>query len=330
MLSAGDPVFTCLMVLFFEILVFNLISIYLIQVLPQEFGTPRSWKYPFQSSKNAAREGKAKVDNIPIPDHEDDSVQKERLKISNEEYSNAPLVINQVSKDYKNKKAVNNVSFAVEFGQVFGLLGPNGAGKTSLISVLTGMFEATNGKCVLGGFDITNEQDRQMAFQSIGVCPQFDLLWDDLTVSEHLYFFARLKGVPTNFENEAVLAALNLVEMLPEMEKQVKLLSGGQKRRVSIAIALVADPKVVFLDEPTTGLDPEIRRTIWDTIARARGNRAILMVFVDNLDDPFDGRSRSMLSKNRHHGPRNHEMHWLASRTEGHIRNRLLFRCSIF
>jgi ABC-type multidrug transport system ATPase subunit len=97
-------------------------------------------------------------------------------------------------------------------------------------------------------------------------------------VLEHLYFYARLKGVPIPLEREAVQAALDLVDLFPHREKLVKHLSGGQKRRVSIAIALVADPKVVFLDEPTTGLDPEVRRTVWDTIARARSNRAILLV----------------------------------------------------
>lgn len=161
-----------------------------------------------------------------------------------------------------------------------------GAGKTTLISILTGVYPATSGTAKLAGFDIKNQSE--LALRSIGVCPQFDILWSDLTVEEHLYFYARLKGVAIDFEDDAVNAALELVKMTLLRERLVKGLSGGEKRRVSIAISLVSNPKVVFLDgnhsdkskifvEPTTGLDPEVRRTVWDTIARARGNRAILM-----------------------------------------------------
>ena len=150
-----------------------------------------------------------------------------------------------------------------------------GAGKTSLISILTGVYAPTSGNAKLAGYNIVD--DPEVAFRSIGVCPQFDILWSELTVEEHLYFYARLKGVAVAFEEAAVSAALDLVSMVDFRKRIVKGLSGGERRRVSIAIALVSNPKVVFLDEPTTGLDPEVRRTVWDTIARARGNRAILM-----------------------------------------------------
>ena len=151
------------------------------------------------------------------------------------------------------KLAVKDVTFLVENNTVFGLLGPNGAGKTTLISILTGIYPPTSGTATLAGFSITEQSD--LSFRSIGVCPQFDILWPELTVEEHLYFYARLKGVVPRFESEAVAASLDLVQMTHLRSRLIKGLSGGERRRVSIAIALVSDPKVVFLDEPTTGIE---------------------------------------------------------------------------
>jgi len=100
----------------------------------------------------------------------------------------------------------------------------------------------------------------------IGVCPQFDILWHDLTVEEHLLFYARLKGIPQEEEEEMVTKALGEVELSEKREVLTKFLPLGMKRRLSIAISLVANPHVVFLDEPTTGLDPETRRQLWNIL----------------------------------------------------------------
>ncbi|KAI8905942.1 hypothetical protein EDD86DRAFT_193451 [Gorgonomyces haynaldii] len=271
MVVPGDPVFIGILVMFFETVIALLLSIYLIQVFPGEFGTPQPWYFPFFKSRQVSME----VEDISELTSEDDDVKQERLVVKEKGYQNAPLVVDSMRKSYGKALVVKNVSFAIEKGTVFGLLGPNGAGKTSLIAILTGVYSPSAGSALLGGHDIrTNPLE---AYQAIGVCPQFDTLWDDLNVEEHLFFYARLKGVPIGLEREAVQAALELVDLLPQQFKLIKHLSGGQKRRVSIAISLVANPKVVFLDEPTTGLDPEVRRTVWDTIARARGNRAILL-----------------------------------------------------
>lgn len=146
----------------------------------------------------------------------------------------------------KNHIAVKDVAFAVENNVVFGLLGPNGAGKTTLISILTGVYPSTAGLAHLAGYNIDTHPE--LALRSIGVCPQFDILWPELTVEDHLYFYARLKGVGVAFEDDAVFAALDLVQMTDLRARVVKGLSGGERRRVSIAIALVSNPKVVFLD----------------------------------------------------------------------------------
>ncbi len=111
----------------------------------------------------------------------------------------------------------------------------------------------------------------------MGVCPQFDLLWPDLTVEEHLLFYARLKGVPSKLEKERVDAAIAEVYLEKFRERKTSELSGGMRRRLSVAISLVGDPKIIFLDEPSTGLDPENRRQLWDILSDCKGKRAMLL-----------------------------------------------------
>jgi len=120
-------------------------------------------------------------------------------------------------------------------------------------------------------------RDIDKIYQNIGVCPQHDILWDDLSVEEHLYFYARLKGVSPAEEGAAVASALEMVSLEQFRTRTSKGLSGGEKRRLSIAISLIGHGKVVFLDEPTTGLDPEVRRLIWDIINRAKQGRTIIL-----------------------------------------------------
>ncbi|KAJ3274372.1 hypothetical protein HDV01_002976 [Terramyces sp. JEL0728] len=288
MVIPGDQVFFGFILMSVEIVVVIILSIYLTQVIPDTFGRCRPWNYPITDIQNYMKKGGIVEEKVfqkfepseEVAEDEDDHVKAERNAIKERKYpSDTPLVMLGMKKTYENsfqkKEAVKGVSFYVENGEVFGLLGPNGAGKTTLISVLTGIYPPTAGEATIAGFDIY--ENPQLAFRSIGVCPQFDILWNDLSIEEHLFFYARLKGISPELENSAVRAALELVELLHLAKRLVKGLSGGEKRRVSIAISLVSDPKVVFLDEPTTGLDPDVRRSVWDTIAIARGNRAILL-----------------------------------------------------
>jgi ABC-type multidrug transport system ATPase subunit len=148
---------------------------------------------------------------------------------------------------------------------MFGMLGPNGAGKTTLISMFTGMYRPSSGNAWIAGCDIKSQLD--IVQQQIGLCPQFDLLWGDLSVEEHLLFFARLKGVEPESEQERVNIAISEVMLDKFRGFKVKTLSGGMKRRLSVAISLVSYPKIIFLDEPSTGLDRENRRQLWDILA---------------------------------------------------------------
>jgi len=186
------------------------------------------------------------------------------------------VIVKDMRKAYPNGKlAVKSVSLAIENNSVFGLLGPNGAGKTTLISILTGLYPPTAGDAYLAGFSVNKEM--QDIYLNIGVCPQHDILWDDLTVEEHLLFYARIKGVKPKEEKAAVKKALETVSLQKFKNRLSKGLSGGEKRRLSIAISLIGDGKVVFLDEPTTGLDPEVRRLIWDIINKAKAGRTIIL-----------------------------------------------------
>ncbi|KAJ3140474.1 hypothetical protein HK101_003473 [Irineochytrium annulatum] len=215
-----------------------------------------------------------------VQTYEDADVISERHRVlSNLHPPSAPLIMKHMKKRYNSgphaKWAVKDVTLAVETGVVLGLLGPNGAGKTTLISILTGLHAPTSGTASIAGHDLAT--DMRGVYDEIGICPQHDILWDDLTVREHLLFYARLKGVRRRAEAGVVRRSLEHVNLVEFEHRLAKGLSGGEKRRVSIAIALIGFPKVVFLDEPTTGLDPEVRRVIWNIVERSREGKTIVL-----------------------------------------------------
>lgn len=160
--------------------------------------------------------------------------------------------------------ALKPLSFYIQNKEIFGLLGPNGAGKTTLISVLTGMYPKTSGNAWISGVEVGTGEVNEY----IGVCPQFDLLWPSLSVFEHLKFYATLKGINESIMTESIEESLRDVDLLEWKDTPSCELSGGMQRRLSIAIALVANPSVVFLDEPSSGLDPSHRRKMWDILLR--------------------------------------------------------------
>ncbi|ORZ30827.1 P-loop containing nucleoside triphosphate hydrolase protein [Catenaria anguillulae PL171] len=287
MLQGDNEVLRCIVFLIWETFVYLALAYYFSQVLPSQFGVQKKW-YVISFSRllsahnkkleEADRHNYAVVVNQDETQFEDQDVKAERARVDENKFSSsAPLVVRHMRKIYPGtrKIAVKDVTFAAESGECFGLLGPNGAGKSSLISILTGLYEPTLGEATLGGYDIKSQ--RKYVYRITGICPQHDILWDDLSVGEHLLFYARLKGIPPDQEEEAKNRALEAVSLQNFEHRLSKGLSGGEKRRLSIAIALTGDPRVVFFDEPTTGLDPEVRRVIWNILSAARKGKTVVL-----------------------------------------------------
>ncbi|XP_058110820.1 ABC transporter A family member 2-like [Magnolia sinica] len=167
------------------------------------------------------------------------------------------------------------VNFAKD--QLFCLLGPNGAGKTTVINCLTGITPVTGGDALIYGYSIRSAVGMSNIRKMIGVCPQFDILWDALSGREHLHLFASIKGLPPASIKSVVEKSLAEVKLTDAAKMRAGSYSGGMKRRLSVAIALIGDPKLVILDEPTTGMDPITRRHVWDIIEDAKKGRAIVL-----------------------------------------------------
>ncbi|XP_050221977.1 ABC transporter A family member 7-like isoform X2 [Mercurialis annua] len=175
------------------------------------------------------------------------------------------------------KLAVRGLSLALPPGECFGMLGPNGAGKTSFISMMIGLTKPTSGAAYVQGLDIGTHMN--WIYTSMGVCPQHDLLWETLTGREHLLFYGRLKNLKGTALTQAVEESLRSVNLFNGgvADKHAGKYSGGMKRRLSVAISLIGDPKVVYMDEPSTGLDPASRSNLWNVVKRAKQDRAIIL-----------------------------------------------------
>jgi ABC-2 type transport system ATP-binding protein len=178
------------------------------------------------------------------------------------------ITVNNLVKQYKNLTAVSGVSFSVGKGEIFAFLGPNGAGKSTTIGMLSTIITPTSGTAKVNGFDIVRE--RNDVRRSIGLVFQDPSLDDRLTAEENLLFHARLYGVPPGECKKRMEEVLRLVDLYDRRKDVVKTFSGGMKRRLEIARGLIHYPAVLFLDEPTLGLDPQTRNLLWEYILRLR------------------------------------------------------------
>jgi len=182
------------------------------------------------------------------------------------------------------KVAVDGLNMTFYSGQITALLGHNGAGKSTSIHMLTGLYPPDQGTATIEGYDI--RQDMSEARKKLGVCPQHDVLQPDMTVEEHLYFFASIKGCPPEEIESDVTAMIDSVGLTSKRKDFAKNLSGGQKRKLSVAIAFIGKSRVVVLDEPTSGMDPYSRRATWNVISQHKEGRVIILVthFMDEAD----------------------------------------------
>ena len=194
-------------------------------------------------------------------------------------------VIN-ITKKFGDFTAVDGVSFSVEHGEIFALLGPNGAGKSTLIRMLTTLIPPTSGAARTGGHDVVKEADAVRRL--IGVIPQAMTSDLELSVEENLLIYAKLYGVPRERRRRLMMEVLEGVELTKWKDKQVKNLSGGMRRRVEIARGLVHEPRVFFLDEPTTGLDPVSRVAVWEMLRRLKQERDLTVLLTTHYMDEAD------------------------------------------
>lgn len=222
-------------------------------------------------------------DSMQSLDPEDEDVRREKEKVLNMvsiEDSTFSAIIKGLWKTFgsgkKSKTVVKDLYFGVEQGEVFGLLGPNGAGKTTSLNMVIADIPPTRGKVYVAGLDVRKQSHE--AFQHMGFCPQEDALWPMITLQEHLEAFARLRGVPWGEVKRVVEHYLSALRITEHAKKKTRDLSGGTKRKVSFAMAMLGDPQLLLLDEPSTGMDPSARRFLWNTISRnVHGNRGAVL-----------------------------------------------------
>ncbi|XP_065190640.1 phospholipid-transporting ATPase ABCA1-like isoform X1 [Sycon ciliatum] len=204
-----------------------------------------------------------------VDDDVDDDVARERRRVMSGRAADDTIVLSDFTKVYgtrwENHCAVKKLSLGVPKGECFGLLGVNGAGKTSTFKMLTGEESVTSGDAFLNGLSVVTE--RLQVQQKMGYCPQFDALDDLLTGREHLTLYARLRGVPESECRKVVNWAMSKLSLTRYANKSAGSYSGGNKRKLSTAMALIGKPPVIFLDEPTTGMDPKARRFLWTIVS---------------------------------------------------------------
>uniref|UniRef100_A0AAX7SS08 P-type phospholipid transporter n=1 Tax=Astatotilapia calliptera TaxID=8154 RepID=A0AAX7SS08_ASTCA len=261
----------CLML--FDAVLYGIMTWYIEAVFPGQYGIPRPWYFPFTRTYWC---GEKENKNISTPLSKKGNA--DAVCIEEEPSHIEPGVyIENLVKIYShgNKLAVDGLSLRFYEGQITSFLGHNGAGKTTTMSILTGLFPPTSGTAYILGKDIRSELSTIR--QNLGVCPQHNVLFSMLTVEEHIWFYARLKGLSEEKVKAEMEQIVNDVGLPHKRKSRTSTLSGGMQRKLSVALAFVGGSKVVILDEPTAGVDPYARRGIWDLLLKYRQGRTIIL-----------------------------------------------------
>jgi ABC-2 type transport system ATP-binding protein len=196
------------------------------------------------------------------------------------------IVVDHITKKYGDFTAVDDVTFSVHQGEIFGLLGPNGAGKSTLIRMMTTLLPITKGRALINGHDVAKDPDA--ARHCMGVIPQALTSDIDLTVEENMSIYAKLYNVPAEDRTRNIDELLETVDLTKWRGAQTKTLSGGMRRRLEIARGLVHSPKIFFLDEPTTGLDPVSRVAVWEMLTEIKNRRQLTVLITTHYMDEAD------------------------------------------
>ncbi|WP_147804237.1 ATP-binding cassette domain-containing protein [Alkalicoccus halolimnae] len=193
------------------------------------------------------------------------------------------IEVNDLTKTYKKTDAVKHITFDVKEGEIFGFLGPNGAGKSTTINMICTMLAPTSGTISINGFDVKKQKDKVR--ESIGIIFQENTLDEKLTANENLMLHCRFYKVPKEKREERIREVLEIVDLVKERRQRVETFSGGMKRRLEIARGLLHYPKVLFLDEPTVGLDPQTRAHLWEYILKLKEKEGITMFLTTHYLD---------------------------------------------
>lgn len=268
---------------------------YAYEVMPSEFGVARMPWFPCTRSywQGVSAEHARTVSASGAGDGGGKGVDMTRFEAPTavdvaKEEANQCIKVSGLVKRFRTpggiKTAVDRLSLTMYEGQITALLGHNGAGKTTTISMLTGLLAPSGGDATIYGKSIKESMDELRSM--MGVCPQHNVLWDDLTVKEHLQYFGGIKGVSPEQLDSVVRTSIQEVGLVEKTNVVSGSLSGGQKRKLSVAIALIGDSKIVFLDEPTSGMDPYSRRSVWNVLkSKSKGRIMILTThFMDEAD----------------------------------------------
>uniref|UniRef100_A0A672M612 Cholesterol transporter ABCA5 n=1 Tax=Sinocyclocheilus grahami TaxID=75366 RepID=A0A672M612_SINGR len=281
-----------MVMLFLDCILYLLLAIYLDQVLPGEFGTRRSVLYFLQPSYWSKRKKRyVEVSSLYEGEVNGTPVNDESVEAVSPEFRGKEVIrICNIRKMYREKdtkvEALRGLTFDIYEGQITALLGHSGAGKSTLMNILCGICPPTEGTATIYGSPVAEIADGAEMKQLVGICPQFNIIFDVLTVEEHLRIFAAIKGIlPSDIDGEVrkVLRDLDLEKI---MDAQAKNLSGGQKRKLSVGIAILGDPKILLLDEPTAGMDPVSRHQVWSLLKSRRAGR--VTVFSTHYMDEAD------------------------------------------
>ncbi|CAD5112606.1 DgyrCDS1819 [Dimorphilus gyrociliatus] len=262
---------------------YGLITWYLDNVVPGEYGIPRPLYFPFTKSYWCGKKVRhMDVEEIDTADLDSESFEK--LPVG----AISGICLRNLRKEFgsgpSKKIAVQGTTIDMLEGQITALLGHNGAGKTTTMSMLTGFLQPSSGTAYINGLDIRT--DLEEVRKTLGLCPQHDILFDNLTVKEHLEFFAKLKGCEAKDVKSEVDRMIEVLKLHDKRNYKAGGLSGGQKRKLSVGIALIGGSKIVILDEPTSGMDPEARRQTWDILQSEREGRTMILSthFMDEAD----------------------------------------------
>lgn len=270
-----------------DTLLYGLLAAWLDNIIPTEYGTRRQpWFFLVPSFWLSSSQVQRPLSSLPPLE---ESVDIEKAPV--EQQGKEAVIIRNIQKTFKGigkstVKAVQGVSMDIYPGEITAILGHNGAGKSTLFNMLTGMTSASGGSATIFGYDINDSNQMNEIRKMTGICPQHDVLFDELTPREHLQFFARIRGIADQLINTEVDTILADIDLKEKANAIASKLSGGQKRKLSVGIALIGDPKLIFLDEPTAGVDPYSRRHLWSVLKQRKEGKVILLTthFMDEAD----------------------------------------------